>query len=102
MGYIIGNIMIIFVTLLLITTSIKNYASSGPRQPGFEAFNKNKFWDTIGFSFYAYEGIGVILPIMKESRDMKSFPNITVCALLTLSIYYTIFGFICYMYFGKN
>ena len=70
MGYIIGNIMIVFVTLLVITTSLKNYLKNGPNHQGFEPFNHSKFWDTIGFSFYAYEGIGTVLPIMKETKNI--------------------------------
>jgi amino acid permease len=98
-GYALGIILIIFTTLFICTFSLKHF---GEKDKGFEPFNSNNFWDTIGFSFYgAFEGIGTLLPIMKETRYIKNFPNIVKCALITLSIYYTAFGIICYLYFGN-
>jgi|TARA_B110000285_G_C15105759_1_gene607825 hypothetical protein len=72
------------------------------QQPGFKAYNA-KFLDTIGFAFYAaFEGIGTLLPIMKETKQIKHFPNIVKCSLGALSLYYTIFGMICYLYLGDQ
>lgn len=30
-------------------------------------------WDMIGFSFYTFEGIGTVLPILKESKNPQNF-----------------------------
>lgn len=58
--------MIIFTTLFVCTYTIKKDRYENAK---FEAFNSSSFLDTIGFSFYAlFEGIGTLLPIMKETR----------------------------------
>jgi len=94
--------MVIFTTLFTCTFAIK-FIFKGEAKPGFVSLNQDNFLDTIGFSFYAaFEGIGSLLPIMKETKQIKHFPNIVKASLITLSIYYTFFGMICYLYFGNT
>lgn len=57
-------------------------------------------WDMIGFSFYCFEGIGVVMPIMEQTRNKKQFPAVVNAALLTLACIFAGFGFLCYKYFG--
>jgi len=64
--------------------------------------NTSKMWDMIGFSFYSFEGIGTIMPIMKESRNPEKFPKLLKMALFSLSIYFSIFGLVSYKYFGTQ
>ena len=91
--------MIIFVTLLIMTFSLKGMSSNSHK--GFKPIG-DKYWSTIGFSFYAFEGIGTLLPIMIETESPKHFPSTVKCALISLSLYFTLFGFSCYMYFGDD
>lgn len=101
-GYKIGNVMIIAVTLLIMIMSLRGLLNHNyPIHTGFKPI-ASKYWDTIGFSFYAFEGIGTVLPIMKESQNTQTFPFVLKCALVSLSVYFTIFGMICYKYFGDE
>jgi len=102
MGYIIGNIMIIFTTLLILTYAISGLAKNGPQNDGFKPVNTSKMWDMIGFSFYTFEGIGVLMPLMKESANPQKFPKILTAALCTLAVYFSIFGCVSYAYFGNQ
>lgn len=38
--------------------------------PGWQSFNEDHYWTMIGLSFYMFEGIPTILPIM-EASDAK-------------------------------
>ena len=38
---------------------------------------------------------------MKETKNIKNYHNIVKCSFVTLSVYYTAFGMICYYYFGN-
>lgn len=68
LGYAFGLVMIIFTTLFTCTYSLKEMGLN-KQQAGFKPFNKSSFLDTIGFAFYAaFEGIGTLLPIMKETK----------------------------------
>ena len=64
--------------------------------------NESKMWDMIGFSFYSFEGIGTIMPIMKESKHPESFPKLLKLALGALAAYFTLFGLVSYYYFGTQ
>jgi amino acid permease len=68
-GYIFGNVMIIFTVLVISSYCISYLAKDGPKTDEFRALNRKKMWDMIGFSFYCFEGIGVVLPIMEQTKD---------------------------------
>ena len=63
-GYIFGNIMILFTVAVISSYCVSLLAKDGPMNDAFVPVNTNKMWDMIGFSFYCFEGIGVVLPIM--------------------------------------
>lgn len=101
-GYQIGMMMILFTTLLISLFSIIKYAEMGPIQPGFQAINTSKMWDTIGFSFYCFEGIGTVMPIMREAEEPEKFTRNLTYGMVTLSLYFSYFGLTCYNYFGHQ
>ena len=68
-GFTISIAMIIFTTLLVMFYAIIGLVKHGPQNDGFKIINTSKFTDMIGFSFYSFEGIGTIMPIMKESKN---------------------------------
>lgn len=93
--------MILISTLSIMCYCIIYLVQDGPVNDGFIAFNESKFWNMIGFSFYTFEGIGTILPIMKESQNPTHFPRILQTGFLCLSGFFTLFGLVSYKYFGN-
>jgi amino acid permease len=69
-GYIIGNLMIILTVSVVSIYAIVKIKKDGVG-PEFQAVNDAKMWDMVGFSFYCFEGIGVVMPIMEQSRDKE-------------------------------
>ena len=102
MGYAIGMIMILYTAGLIASISIFDLASKGPENDGFRPFNATGSWDMIGFGFYAFEGIGVVMPVMREAKNPRQLPKILTKAIITLSIFFLSFGLICYRYFGSQ
>lgn len=82
--------------------SIMGLAETGPLNDGFKMVNTEKLWDMVGFSFYTFEGIGTVLPILKESQNPSHFRKLLSLAFISLSIYFCVFAFIAYMYFGTQ
>ena len=35
--------------------------------PDFDAVNQQSYWSMIGFAFFMFEGIGSLLPVMRET-----------------------------------
>jgi hypothetical protein len=87
--YFTGNILI-FLTLLSIITyaSIHALRDSGFTTEGFLAVNFALWPDAIGFSVYAFDCIGIILPIMDMSENKKQY----------FTILASVVGFACFLY----
>ena len=56
----------------------------------------------VGLSFYMFEGIPAILPIMESSEAKENFSYIIIAALGTLCIINIGFSELCYYAFGDN
>lgn len=56
----------------------------------------------VGFSCYAFEGIGVVMPIMQNCECPEKFDKILIAAILTLTLIYTSFGEFCYLALGDG
>lgn len=94
--------MIIFTSVVLLYISIDGLVHTGPINDGFKAVNTDKMFDMIGFSFYAFEGIGTILPILKESQNPTHMPRLLTLTFAVLIIYFCAFAMVTYKYFGNQ
>ena len=56
----------------------------------------------IGFAFFMFEGIGCLLPVMKEVEKPEQYPKLVIIGLITLCTIYVIFAFICYYGWGSD
>ena len=73
------------VGISLATTSyfaFKHLDTAGVREsaPGYVAVNTNDYWSMIGYAFFMFEGIGVLLPIMRETEKPENFSMLTFAA----------------------
>lgn len=103
-GYILGCLMIIFTMIVVSTYCIDGISEreAGVVYDGFRAFNPKNFWYMIGFSFYSFEGIGVVMPVMEQTKNPQNFSKILTAALLTLAVIYVSFATVCYYHFGDD
>jgi solute carrier family 36 (proton-coupled amino acid transporter) len=100
--FLIGNSLIL-ATLIIVTVvlSVRLY-DNGHFGKDIVPLNKNEFWSMVGFSCYAYEGIGVVMPIMSACECPEKFDKILFYALLTLTVVYCLFGNFCYLVIGTD
>jgi len=56
----------------------------------------------VGFAIYAYEGIGVVMPIMQASAEPEKFKMCLLGAISTLSVIFITFGLLTYITFGSD
>lgn len=78
-----------------------NLYQFGQINSGFKAVNTEGMWDMVGYSFYCFEGIGTLLPVMHESENKFKFNGILKTSLIFLCVFFTSFGFIAYAWFGS-
>ena len=110
-GFIFGFAMII-ITLITISgfcigmniahTNNQNDALLSIEQRGVVPINYQSYWATIGFSFFMYEGIGGLMPLMSATKNRNEFPTLLALALTTLTIIYICFSELCYFTFGDK
>ena len=103
-GYVLGCSMIIFTVLVVTGYCTVGLIDEGPHNPDtFYAVNPEtaKIWDMIGFSFYSFEGIGVVMPIFENTKSTVDFRATLIQAISSLTILFSGFGYICYRYFGQ-
>ena len=56
----------------------------------------------IGFSFFMFEGIGGVMPLMSATKNRESFPSILASAMGSLCLIYIFFATLCYYTFGSD
>ena len=74
-GFIFGVAMI-FITVLTIAVycfiliNERDWAHWEMIKDEYYAFNDDRYWDMIGFSFFMFEGIGCVMPVMNACDDV--------------------------------
>ena len=65
-------------------------------------FNSVSYSDSIGFSVYAFEGVGIIMPVQDIARNPRSFRIILLFVIIAVAILYGVFGLFCIISWGDQ
>lgn len=76
------------------------YAQNRPEVQAFG--NWGVVFYLVGVCTYAFEGIGMILPLESEARDKQSFGKILGLSMGMISLLYGLFGVMGYLAFGDE
>lgn len=102
-GYIFA---VILIATLLIVASALIFQGLADQQweagEGWTAFNSEQFIIMWGLSFYMYEGVGCVMPVMEASEYKENFTVLLVAALVTLCATHVGFSELCYYYWGAT
>ena len=58
--------------------------------------------NTLGFSIYCYEGIGIVMPVMATAAEPEKFKAMLTYAFITLIIIFVAFSCFTYSVWGSN
>ena len=56
----------------------------------------------IGYAFYLFEGIGCLMPILREAENPENFALLTFSAQWTICILQILFSSVCYYAWGNS
>jgi len=99
----IGNLCILSTILIVSVVMCDRFASGGYHfGEGIVMWNQSEYWGMVGFSCYAFEGIGVVMPIMNACDCPEKFDKLLMYALLTLAAVYILFSDWTYMVMGST
>lgn len=103
-GFIFGTIVIFgtVITVAVFDILIIENDHDGEAGEGWVAFNEHGYWTMIALSFYMFEGIPTVLPVMESSDSKENFHWIIAAALATLCAINIAFSELCYYAFGDE
>ena len=87
------------ILLAVVTTSVYciNLIKEDGGEPGpnYVPINMDGYFIMLGFAFFMFEGIGCLLPVMRETKEPENFGKLTVACLATLCTVYIAFSSLC-------
>lgn len=99
--FLLGNLCILTTVVVVCTIMIQKLSARNfELGEGVEWMNYSEYANIIGFSCYAYEGIGCVMPIMQACDCPEHFDKILMLALLTLAVVYISYSEIVYLTLG--
>ncbi|CAN4083598.1 unnamed protein product [Withania somnifera] len=88
---------------LSIFTEIVDLGASGVNRPSLEMFGGfSVFFYGLGVAVYAFEGMGMVLPLKSETRDKDKFGKILGLSMAFVAFLYGGFGALGYFAFGEE
>jgi proton-coupled amino acid transporter len=67
-----------------------------------QLFNPQHYTLTIGSAIFAFEGIGLVLPIQSSMEKPQHFEKLLYLVMFIITIIFTSVGVLCYMTFGSE
>lgn len=101
---VLANTFIMMGLFTIVCFTIKEYISNN-FVPGKEIhyfFNNSEFSLFIGVAIFAFEGIGLIIPIQESMIHPNDFPKVLFMVILTISSIFVFIGSLGYLTFGKD
>lgn len=102
-GFIFG-ICVIFAMLvtLVVFESMKINENNNDAGPNWQAINEDNYYIMVSLSFYMFEGIGSLLPVMEASESKENFNFLLIAALSTLCFIHIVFSELSYYTYGDD
>jgi proton-coupled amino acid transporter len=103
MTHVFGDIMIFTVIAsLFVYGALAIKENGGFSTENVKPINMSLFPDAIGFSVYAYEGIGVILPLQDITADKDDYVRVMTYVLCFIFVLYIVFSEFSIFAFGQH
>ena len=101
-AFILGFTMIMITLFAVVGYGSWLVAEQGGAGPDLQFFNSSGYMNTLGFTIYSYEGIGVVMPIMETTADPSRYKEMVTYAFVCLILIYTLFSEFCCYAWGSN
>jgi len=93
--------MILFTVAVIMTYASISVANDGLKTKDIPMINWILFPNAIGFSVFAYEGVGIIIPVYEITADKKNYFSLVVKVLCFIAFLYTSFSLWSIFSFGE-
>ncbi|GMM44898.1 Avt3 protein [Pichia kluyveri] len=96
----LANIFILTGISTIIFYTAKDLIKNGPAE--VLMFNKNDWSLFIGVAIFAFEGIGLIIPVQQSMRHPEDFPKILFAVMAVCCVLFISIGWLCYITYGAD
>ena len=91
--HVFSDIMILMTVLVVVGFGISDWDKDRDLKTiGVDPINKSTWTEAIGFSIYAFEGIGMVLPIQDITKNPESYWKIVVAVIVSVGVLFITFG----------
>jgi len=97
----IADVFILIGLVYIIGSDLLMISSEGPNKD-ISYFNSEKFPLFLGTAIYAFEGIGLIIPLQRSMREPEKFPKVLKKSMFIIFVAMFIVGGLSYYIFGDE
>ncbi|EOR04615.1 hypothetical protein E3P89_03602 [Wallemia ichthyophaga] len=97
----IADVFILFGIIYLFSQEIAVIASNGIAKD-VVLFNSESYPLFMGTAVFAFEGIGLIIPVVESMREPRKFPYVLSGVMIVLTALFASSGFLSYAAFGSK
>ncbi|KAI9013829.1 transmembrane amino acid transporter protein-domain-containing protein [Phycomyces nitens] len=98
---ILADVFILFGVVVAIYSSADKIAADGVG-PNITLINSNSFALMIGTAVFAFEGVGMIVPVVEGMKRPERFPFVLNVAMAIITAFFVLTGTIGYLAFGDQ
>jgi proton-coupled amino acid transporter len=99
--HVFADIMIL-LTIIVVVVFGSIYWKDNGTNTGVDPINKATYTSSIGFSVYAFEGIGLILPVQDITENPKTYYKIVIAVIVSVAGMFVSFGLFCSFAWGDK
>ena len=100
--HIIASALIVITMIVVVIYAGVDMGKDGSHFKEVYFWNPKTWFKGIGFAVYAYEGIGIIMPVQDITAHPKSYMTIVFSVMITVSAVFLAFGQICAIAWGNE
>ena len=100
--FLIGTVLII-ISCIFVMGKAGVMFFDGSAVPGEVPFiNSSGVMNTLGFTIYAFEGIGIVMPVLATCENPQDFKSMVTYAYITLVVVFIVFAEVCVFAWGTT
>lgn len=100
--YVIADFLMIATCITIIVFASIHISEKKVWGEGVDAINSSTWLTMVGSAIYAFEGIGVVIPILEVTEKPKQFPKILFAVMLTSMVMSLGIGEYCLFVYGTE
>ena len=100
--HLFGDILVVITLLAVFVQAGIEISNNGSRFHEVKPIDTSNFSAILGSAVFAFEGIGVTIPLQRITRDKERFPAIIQCAIVSCIFLYCIFSIFCITAWGES